>query len=122
MRGSEMRLRFSFDAGAGVCLWALDAEAKARFGYPVEAAMLDIPEDLRAEIERLVTDYDDTFPWDDPGSGQPVASARPISGFAESPAFVTRVRALLPRLRAALRGGVEIESEYEGAPKASPRP
>lgn len=51
-----MRLRFSFDAGSGVCLWAMDAEAKARFGYPVEAEMLDIPQALRAEIEQLVTD------------------------------------------------------------------
>jgi hypothetical protein len=39
-----MLLRFFFDAGSGVCLWAYDAEAKARFGYPVEAEMLDIPQ------------------------------------------------------------------------------
>lgn len=107
-----MRLRFFFDAGSGVCLWARDDEARARFGYAVEAAMLDVPDDLRAEIEQLVTDYDDTFPWDDPASGMPVAAARPISGYAENPAFATRVRALLPRLRAALGAGCEIESDY----------
>ncbi len=109
-----MRLRFFFDAGSGVCLWARDDEARARFGYAVEAAMLDVPAELRAEIEELVTDYDDTFPWDDPASGQAVAASRTISGYAESPAFATRVRALLPKLRAALGPGLEIESDYEG--------
>lgn len=109
-----MRLRFSFDAGAGVCLWAVDAAAKARFGYPVEAAMLDIPQSLRDEIEQLVSDYDDTFPWDDPASGQPVAHpVRTIAGYDESPAFATRVNLLLPRLRAALGQAFVIESDYE---------
>lgn len=108
-----MLLRFFFDAGSGVCLWAYDAEAKVRFGYPVEAAMLDIPEELRAEIEQLVTDYDDTFPWDDPGSGDAVEPSRVMSGYEENPAFATRVRALLPRLRTALGPGFVIESDYE---------
>ena len=67
-----MLLRFFFDAGSGVCLWAYDAEAKARFGYPVEADMLDVSAELRAEIEQLVADCDDTFPWDDPGWGEGV--------------------------------------------------
>ncbi len=109
-----MLLRFFFDAGSGVCLWAQDAEAKARFGYPVEAADLDVPEALRAEIEQLVTDYDDTFPWDDPGSNVTVEPDRTMFGYEEFPPFVTRVRDLLPRLRAALGPGFQIESDYEG--------
>ncbi len=108
-----MRLRFFFDAGSGVCLWAQDDEAKARFGYPVEAGDLDIPAELRAEIEQLITDYDDTFPWDDPGGGGVVEPSRTMFGYEENPPFVTRVRALLPKLRAALPG-VEIESDFEG--------
>lgn len=107
-----MRLRFFFDAGSGVCLWAQDAEAKARFGYPVEASMLDVAEELRAEIEQLVTDYDDTFPWDDPASGEAVEPSRTMFGYEENPPFVTRVRALLPRLRAALPD-ITFESKYD---------
>ena len=123
-----MRVRFFFDAGSGVCLWAQDDEAKARFGYPVEAGDLDIPAELRAEIEQLVADYDglpphpaevflvadydDTFPWDDPGGGGVVEPSRTMFGYQENLPFVTRVRALLPKLRAALPG-VEIESEFE---------
>ena len=44
-----MLLRLFFDAGSGVLLWANDAEAKARFGYPVESGMLDVAPELRAE-------------------------------------------------------------------------
>jgi len=108
-----MLLRFFFDAGSGVCLWAYDDEAKARFGYPVESGVLDIPAELQAEIEQLVTDYDDTFPWDDPGSGQGVEPDRTMFGYEENPPFVTRVRALLPKLRAALPD-IVFESDYEG--------
>jgi len=108
-----MRLRFFFDAGSGVCLWAQDADAKARFGYPVEAEALDIPAELRDEIDQLVKDYDDTFPWDDPASGEPAAPDRTMFGYEENPAFAARVRVLLPKLRAALPG-IEIESDYEG--------
>lgn len=108
-----MRLRFFFDAGAGACLWAQDEDAKARFGYTVEAGDLEIPAELRAEIEQLVADYDDTFPWDDPGSGEGVEPDRTMFGYEENPPFVTRVRALLPKLRDALPGFV-IESDFEG--------
>jgi len=108
-----MRLRFFFDAGSGVCLWAQDVEAKARFGYPVEAAMLDVPRELRDEIAQLITDYDDTFPWDDPASGETVEPSRTMFGYEENPPFVTRVRALLQKLRATLGQDFEIESDYE---------
>lgn len=107
-----MLLRFFFDAGSGVCLWAYDDEAKARFGYPVESEMLDIPAELRVEIGQLVADYDDTFPWDDPGSGRGVEPDRTMFGYDENPPFVTRVRALLRKLRAALPG-ISFESDYE---------
>ncbi|MFT3722350.1 MAG: hypothetical protein QM773_02100 [Hyphomonadaceae bacterium] len=101
-----MLLRLFFDAGSGVLLWAYDAEAKARFGYPVEAADLGVPPELRAEIEQLVTDYDAAFPWEDPGG--------PITfGYEGDPPFASRVRSLLPKLRAALPG-VSFESDYEG--------
>lgn len=108
-----MLLRFFFDAGSGVCLWANDAEAKARFGYSVESSALDIPQVLRDEIEQLVTDYDDTFPWDDPGKGEAVEPDRTMFGYEENPPFVTRVRNLLPKLRAALGPSFEIESDFE---------
>ena len=107
-----MLLRMFFDAGSGVLLWAYDEEAKARFGYPVEADMLAIPQELRNEIEQLITDYDDTFPWDDPASGEAVAPDRTIFGYEDNPPFKDRVRSLLPKLRKALPD-ITFESDYE---------
>ena len=101
-----MLLRLFFDAGSGVLLWAHDVEAKARFGYPVEAADLDIPAELHAEIEQLITDYDAAFPWEDPGGPT-------MFGHEDDPPFASRVLALLPKLRAALPG-IAFESDYEG--------
>lgn len=107
-----MLLRLFFDAGSGVLLWAYDAEAKARFGYPVEVEMLDVSPELRAEIEQLVTDYDDTFLWDDPASGKAVEPDRTMFGYEDNPPFKDRIRALLPKLRAALPD-ITFESDYE---------
>lgn len=107
-----MLMRLFFDAGSGVLLWAYDEEAKARFGYPVEAEMLDVSPELRAEIEQLVRDYDDTFDWDNPASGEPVAPDRTMFGYEDNPPFGDRVRALLPKLRAALPD-IAFESDYE---------
>ncbi len=108
-----MLLRLFFDAGSGVLLWANEGEAKARFGNPVEAEMLDVSPELRAEIDQLVQDYDDTFPWDDPASGKAVEPDRIMLGYEDNPPFAERVRALLPKLRAALPG-ITFESDYEG--------
>lgn len=107
-----MLLRLFFDAGSGVLLWAYDDEAKARFGYPVESEALAIPQELRDKIEQLITDYDDTFPWDDPASGEAVAPDRIMFGYEDNPPFKDRVRALLPKLRAALPD-ITFESDYE---------
>lgn len=107
-----MRLRLFLDAGAGVCLWSQDDEAKARFGYPVEASALDIPLELRHEIDQLVRDHDAAFPWDDPGGAAFFAPERVAFGYEDAPPFQSRVRALLPKLRAALPG-FEIESDFE---------
>lgn len=122
-----MRRRFFLDAGSGVCLWAQDAEAKARFGYRVVSRELDIPEDLRAqdlraEIEQRATDHDATFACDDPGSGDILAPSRTMSGYEASPHFATRVRVRLPALQAA-RPGFAIGSDWEAqASTTSPHP
>ena len=122
LEGVLMRRSFFLDAGSGVCLWAQDADAKARFGYRVVSRELDIPQDLRAETEQLATDHGDTFACDDPGSGDILAPTRTMSGYEENPHFATRVRVLLPALQAA-RPGFAIGSDWEAqASTTSPRP
>ncbi len=61
--------RLFFDAGSGTLLWAA-AEDQAVWNYPVDLARLPVSTALRAELERLVTDYDTSLNWDyppDPG-------------------------------------------------------
>jgi hypothetical protein len=109
-----MRLRFFFDAGSGVCLWAQDDAAKQRFGYAVELDDLDLPHDLRADLVQLIADYDATIDWNNPGAA-PDIDTGPISfGYEPDAPFRGRVEPLLPRLRAALGPEFAVESDYEG--------
>jgi hypothetical protein len=98
-------LRFFFDAGSGVCLWSGNKAAEERFDYPVETARLNLPPDLAADLEQLITDYDADFPWDDPGTRDP---ARLEYLRANEEGLYARVDALLPRLREALGPEFEI--------------
>lgn len=108
-----MKLRFFFDAGSGVCLWAQDEATKQRFGYSVDLHDLDLPPAMRAELTQLIVDYDATIDWDDPGrADEPDLGAISFGYEAEAP-LRDRVRELLPRLRAALGSSFEIESDYE---------
>lgn len=103
-----MRLRFFLDAGSGVCLWAQDDAAKARFGYAVDLDDLKLPRDLAADLMHLMADYDATIDWNDPGN-QDISPT--VFGYEADAPMRDRVAALLPRLRAALPG-FEIESDF----------
>jgi hypothetical protein len=108
-----MRLRFFFDAGAGICLWAQDEAAKARFGYPVELDELGLSNALRSELMQLMADYDATIDWDDPGKTGELDTGPTVFGHEADAPLADRVRDVLPRLRAALGPGFKIESSYE---------
>jgi hypothetical protein len=107
-----MRLRFFLEAGAGVCLWAWDAPAKKRFGYPVELDDIPLPHDLVADLMHLMADYDATIDWDDPGNAGVDTGPTAFGHEADAP-FAERIAALLPRIRAALGSEFEIESDFE---------
>lgn len=107
-----MRLRFFLDAGAGVCLWAQDDAAKARFGYAVDLGDLPLPQDLRADLIQLMADYDATIDWNDPGNAA-LDAGPTVFGYEADAPFRDRIAALLPRLRAALGPDFAIESDFE---------
>jgi hypothetical protein len=117
MQGSDVsaayRLRFFFEAGAGVCLWGQDEATKERFGYAVELDSLSLPSDLDAAFVQLMADYDATIDWDDPGRAGDLDTGPTTFGFETDAPFRDRVIALLPRLRAALGSCFEVESDYE---------
>lgn len=108
-----MRLRFFFDAGAGVCLWAQDEAARSRFGYSVELGELGLPGELQSALEQLMADYDATIDWDDPGRTGDLDTGPTAFGYEADAPLGGRVREILPRLRAAMGPGFEIESSYE---------
>jgi hypothetical protein len=85
-------VRFFFDAGSGMVLWADSG--------PVDLAELPISASLRAELDGLVEQYDESLNWDyppDPGPWREARCAR----------FNADARAALGRLRAELEQEVE---------------
>lgn len=66
-----MQLRYQFDAGSGVCLWAADAAARERYDYAVALAALPLSPRLRAIGERLIADYDGSIDGSNPAGPSP---------------------------------------------------
>jgi hypothetical protein len=98
-------LRFFFDAGSGVCLWAGNEAARARFGYPVPLTSLPLDDALLEEGQALVEAYDAALDWDDP--------AGPLRWSEDAcRAFDMRVGAFVARLRAHL--GPEFAVDLSG--------
>lgn len=88
-------LRFFFDAGSGICLWAGNDAARERFGYPVPLTALPLDDALLAEGHALIEAYDVALAWDDP--------AGPLCWKEDAcRAFDRRARAFVARLRAHL--------------------
>src|SRR3712207_869992 len=94
------RLRFFFDAGAGVCLWADNYEARESFGDAVSAEDLPLSPETEARVERLIAWYDESVDWDDPAGPWPWTDD-------EQARFEAEARAVLTLLRA------ELGAEYE---------
>ena len=66
-----MRIRCSFDTGAGVCLWAADEAARLAYGYAIAFADLSLSEDLRRRGEALLALFDTRLCWEDPTAPSP---------------------------------------------------
>lgn len=100
-----MRVRVSFDYKAGVCLWADDAEARARWTSAIDAAELGLPTPLVAEAEALMASWNGAFDREDPGAGLQWSES-------DEAAFQTRLAAWVESVRPALAlGGVELAVE-----------
>ncbi len=65
-----------FDPGAGTCLWAVDAAAKAELGYDVALAALPVSAETRAAGEALIAEFDTSIDWEDPGGPSPWGAER----------------------------------------------
>ena len=87
-----MRLRFFFDAFAGVCLWAGDDAARARYDYAIELSQLGLPADVQVLGESLMARYDAALDKDDPGAGQRWSSEARAAFQRDGDTFIAALR------------------------------
>lgn len=59
-------LRLAFDPGSGVCLWAANDAARARYGYPIDHWSLPLSENTRRWLNYLVAWFDTSIEWASP--------------------------------------------------------
>jgi hypothetical protein len=64
-------IRYFFDAGSGVCLWAGDDATKERHGYDIDADDLPLSTNTQRWLQYLIAWYDTSLNWDDPGGASP---------------------------------------------------
>jgi hypothetical protein len=85
-------LRYFFDAGSGVCLWAGNEQALERFGYAIEAASLGLPDALVAEADRLLTTFDASYDWNDPAGPSPQSESTRLQFVEDAGRFLDSLR------------------------------
>lgn len=105
-----MRLRCFFDCGAGVCLWAADTAARARFGYAVELASLPLRRETHATGEALMAAHEEFVQAS-------LAGSPPDEAMVER--WRVTARAWLGALRAELGPEVTVEDALEPPPEAA---
>jgi hypothetical protein len=98
------RLRFFFDPGGGICLWAGNDAARERFGYPIDARSLSLPENTWRRVYYLCSWYDTTIDWNYPPDPSPWDTA-------ERDRFRQEAQNLLTQLRVQLGAEFEIVDE-----------
>jgi hypothetical protein len=68
---SKYKLRYFFDPGANICLWAANENARERFGYPVDISQLPISENTRRRVFYVAAWYDTSIDWGHPAGPSP---------------------------------------------------
>jgi hypothetical protein len=64
-------LRYFFDPGAGICLWAGNDDARERFDYAIDASTLPFPENTWRRVIHLCSWYDTSIDWNYPPGSSP---------------------------------------------------
>lgn len=107
-----MRLRYAFEAGSGVCLWAQDTEAQQHFAdFAIELEQLALSRNTDAWLRHLLAWFDTSLDWDDP------ARAGACWDAAEQQRFVLAARHGLQLLQQELPGHWQICSDLPVEPQ-----
>jgi hypothetical protein len=75
------QLRFFFDPGSGVCLWAKNDTAREKFGYPVEHWELPLSENTKRWLQHLVAWFDTSIDWSAPSDSDDYWSEEELQRF-----------------------------------------
>ncbi|MFZ6846546.1 hypothetical protein [Undibacterium sp. RuTC16W] len=59
-------VRYFFDPGSGICLWAKNEATREKFGYPIDHWTLPLPENTKRALQYLVAWFDTSLDWDAP--------------------------------------------------------
>jgi hypothetical protein len=67
--GGEMSylIHLAFDSGSGVCLWAKNEVTATKFGYAIDHWTLPLSRNTQVWLQHLISWYDTSLDWDDPG-------------------------------------------------------
>ena len=65
------RLRYFFDPGSGVCLWAANESANAAYGYAVDHNDLPLSAKTTTLLSRLTAKFDQSLDWNNPAERGP---------------------------------------------------
>jgi hypothetical protein len=101
---AKYRLRYFFDAGAGVCLWAANDAARESFDYAVDATALPLPDNTRRRVSSMCAWFDTSLDWSYPPGPSPW-------GVEEGAQFKAEAGELLALLRGQLGEEFEIIDE-----------
>lgn len=63
---NKLILRYFFDAGSGVCLWAGNDATKERHDFAIDANDLPLSSNTQRWLQYLIAWYDTSLNWDDP--------------------------------------------------------
>jgi len=59
-------IALAFDAGSGICLWARNDAARARYGYPIEHRELPLSKNTKRHLTHLIAWFDMSLDWASP--------------------------------------------------------
>lgn len=60
-------IRYQFDPGSGMCLWAVSREAILAFGPSVDHWLLPLTENTKRFLQHLIAWFDTSIDWSAPG-------------------------------------------------------
>jgi hypothetical protein len=89
---AKYKLRYFFDAGAGICLWAPNDAAREKFGYPVEFKVLGLPENTVRRGYYITAWYDTSIDWSYPPDPSPWDALEGVRFKASAQEFLELLR------------------------------